>query len=72
MIVYRFNIWRCLDEKSLRFIQVVVGVVDPNPLVGGQGIQTLRDNGIQVDVGCIEDECFSLNKDFMLRMSCKD
>lgn len=50
------------------FAQVVVGVSDPNPLVGGQGLQTLKDNGIVVDVGCLEDECYNINKDFMERM----
>ena len=49
-------------------MQVVVGVVDPNPLVGGQGIQTLRNAGIQVDVGCLPEECWEINKEFMERM----
>lgn len=48
--------------------QVVVGVLDPNPLVGGQGLQTLKDNSIQTDVGCLEDECYGINRDFMERM----
>ena len=32
--------------------QVVVGVQDPNPVVGGAGLQTLRDAGITVAVPC--------------------
>ena len=48
--------------------QVVVGVVDPNPLVGGQGVKTLQDAGISVDVSCLEQQCWDVNKDFMLRM----
>lgn len=48
--------------------RVVVGCSDPNPLVGGQGIRTLRDAGIAVAVGCEEQACFTLNADFMARM----
>ena len=52
-------------------MQVVIGVVDPNPLVGGAGIKTLEDAGIQVDLvrGEEEAECFAMNKDFMDRMA---
>lgn len=46
----------------------MVGVVDPNPLVGGSGIDRLLNAGIQVDGPCLEQECFELNKEFMDRM----
>ena len=36
---------------------VVVGYVDPNPTVAGQGIKQLRDSGINVRVGICEAEC---------------
>lgn len=51
-------------------LQVVVGVTDPNPLVGGQGIATLRDAGIEVELvgGQEEASCYEMNKDFMVRM----
>ena len=45
--------------------KVVVGMVDPNPLVSGSGIQTLRDNGIEVVVGVEEDACRELNVEFI-------
>ncbi len=50
--------------------QVVVGVVDPNPLVGGQGIATLTSAGIDVaQVGGQEEgDCYAINADFMERM----
>ncbi|GAG36423.1 unnamed protein product, partial [marine sediment metagenome] len=34
---------------------------DPNPLVNGKGIKTLRNNGVDVEVGLLNGECKSLN-----------
>jgi diaminohydroxyphosphoribosylaminopyrimidine deaminase/5-amino-6-(5-phosphoribosylamino)uracil reductase len=48
--------------------RVVVGVGDPNPLVDGGGISRLRKAGIEVVVGCLEEECFAINQEFMERM----
>lgn len=48
--------------------RVVVAVEDPNPQVGGRGIQMLRDAGIEVDVGLHRDEAYALNLGFMKRM----
>lgn len=44
--------------------RVVVGAKDPNPLVGGRGIETLRKNGIEVITGVLEKECQQLNEVF--------
>ena len=45
--------------------RVVVGMLDPNPLVAGKGVQMLRDAGIEVIVGVLEDQCRELNKRFL-------
>ena len=43
---------------------VVIGTVDPNVKVAGNGIKKLMEGGINVTVGILEDECNELNKRF--------
>ena len=44
--------------------KVVVGTKDPNPLVGGKGIEKLKNSGIEVSEGILKDQCLDLNKRF--------
>ena len=44
--------------------RVVVGVVDTHSLVAGKGIEHLKSNGIDVEVGVLENECIEINKRF--------
>jgi diaminohydroxyphosphoribosylaminopyrimidine deaminase / 5-amino-6-(5-phosphoribosylamino)uracil reductase len=47
-----------------RVRRVVVGALDPNPLVAGKGVQRLREAGIEVTVGVLGRECRKLNEVF--------
>jgi diaminohydroxyphosphoribosylaminopyrimidine deaminase/5-amino-6-(5-phosphoribosylamino)uracil reductase len=42
--------------------EVVIGTPDPNPRINGKGIQFLRDHGIHVKVGVLEERCRDLNE----------
>ena len=44
--------------------RVVVGCLDPNPMVAGRGVRMMQEAGIEVVVGVLEDECKALNKRF--------
>lgn len=48
-----------------RIPRVVVGCLDPFAKVAGRGIHKLRDAGIDVRVGVLEDECRELNRRFI-------
>ncbi|OYU95130.1 MAG: riboflavin biosynthesis protein RibD [Bacteroidetes bacterium B1(2017)] len=45
--------------------RVVVGMLDPNPLVAGKGIELLREAGVEVICPVLELECANLNKRFL-------
>lgn len=56
----------CADlivRKGVR--RVVVGCIDPFAKVQGRGIRKLRDAGIEVTVGVLEQECLRLNRRFV-------
>jgi diaminohydroxyphosphoribosylaminopyrimidine deaminase/5-amino-6-(5-phosphoribosylamino)uracil reductase len=50
-----------IDRKPAR---VVIGAVDPNPLVAGRGIEGLHCAGIETTVGIMEEACKELNERF--------
>lgn len=49
-------------EKQLA--RVVIGTIDPFAEVAGKGIEKLINNGIDVKLGVLENECLELNKRF--------
>jgi diaminohydroxyphosphoribosylaminopyrimidine deaminase / 5-amino-6-(5-phosphoribosylamino)uracil reductase len=51
-----------LEKKPQR---LVVAMEDPNPLVSGRSIRMLREQGIEVDVGLLEDRARQLNEVFV-------
>ena len=44
--------------------RVIIGTIDPNPLVSGKGVNILRKAGIEIKVGVLEKECEWLNRRF--------
>lgn len=49
--------------------QVVIAMVDPNPLVSGQGITILEKAGIEVKVGLLKEDAQALNLGFIKLMT---
>ncbi|XP_058082868.1 riboflavin biosynthesis protein PYRD, chloroplastic [Magnolia sinica] len=47
---------------------VVIGMVDPNPIVASKGVERLRESGIEVTVGVEEELCQKLNEAYIHRM----
>lgn len=54
---------KAIVEQKIK--KVIVGMVDPNPLVAGRGIKIMRDAGIEVITGILEDEVKKVNEIFL-------
>src|SRR5688572_28365129 len=55
-----------ISEKVAR---VVIGCLDPNPVVNGKGVAMLREAGIEVTTGVCEDEAKQLIAPFLARVN---
>ncbi|MCK4534819.1 MAG: bifunctional diaminohydroxyphosphoribosylaminopyrimidine deaminase/5-amino-6-(5-phosphoribosylamino)uracil reductase RibD, partial [Syntrophobacterales bacterium] len=52
---------RIIEAKASR---VVIGTVDPNPLVSGRGVRILNDHRIETKLGVLGEQCEELNEKF--------
>lgn len=52
----------CIIERGIE--KVYIGSMDPNPLVAGKGAEILRNHGVEVETGILEEECRELNEIF--------
>lgn len=56
----------CVDKIiQSKIKRVVIGMIDPNPLVSGNGVDKLKRAGIEVKVGVLEDKCKKLKEIFI-------
>ncbi|MDF2537195.1 MAG: riboflavin biosynthesis protein RibD [Herbinix sp.] len=54
---------KAIIEKGI--YEVVIAMEDPNPFVSGKGIKMLKDNGVKVTVGVLQEEGKRLNEIFL-------
>jgi diaminohydroxyphosphoribosylaminopyrimidine deaminase/5-amino-6-(5-phosphoribosylamino)uracil reductase len=55
----------CVDKIiENKISRVVIGTLDPNPLVSGKGVEKLKEAGIDVEIGLCRDECLYTNRFF--------
>ncbi len=48
--------------------RVVIGMIDPDPRVSGNGISRLKDAGVEVIDGVLKQECEMINREFIFRV----
>ncbi|HAA45945.1 MAG: riboflavin biosynthesis protein RibD [Halomonas sp. 54_146] len=58
-----------LALKEAKVSRVVIAMMDPNPQVSGRGIALLKEAGIDVAVGLLENDARALNPGFIARMT---
>ena len=60
----------CVDALiAAKPAMVIVAMSDPNPLVGGKGLERLKAAGIDVRCGLLESEAQAVNRGFISRMT---
>ena len=60
---YERKVLPCLETLIESGIErVVIGTLDPNPVVSGKGVQILHRSGIETKVGILEGECRKVNE----------
>lgn len=56
----------CINAiKEAGISKVVIGILDPNPAVNGNGVQALKDAGIEVETNVLANECSWANRFFL-------
>jgi diaminohydroxyphosphoribosylaminopyrimidine deaminase / 5-amino-6-(5-phosphoribosylamino)uracil reductase len=59
----------CLDAVlNAGITKIVIAVRDPNPLVCGQSITSLREHGVEVELGVCSEEAIQINVGFFRRL----
>ena len=48
--------------------KVIIGMLDPDPRVSGNGITRLKDSGLEVVIGVLKQECEKINREFIFRV----
>ena len=60
----------CVDAIIQKDIgKVVIGTLDPNPVVSGKSVKILNRHGIETKVGVLEEECRALNEAYFKYMT---